>query len=256
MLSTFTHKSLGWGGSLIRGQPTKTCWPMTYLESGPRPGYSAAVKTSQRRWSLEGHAFSLSITFSSGRKAHLASLKGRKKVEARERKGEWKEGVQEQEWRLFQGEDQSALGTGHPVMPFPWMWPGLCLLPGHTAPPCPLRPARFTWLPAASVLSPHRREHTALASPSLWWFPRASLTEKRRRQNRPRLRGEPLELLAGRGNPTRPRGSLYRGKYKGWREMQSGRMGKKGALQGPCVTWLLNIPLVTVYARAECELGT
>lgn len=49
----------------------------------------------------------------------------------------------ERKWRLLWGEDQSAIGMGHPLVPFPWRQHGLCHLPGHTAPPCPPQPACF-----------------------------------------------------------------------------------------------------------------
>lgn len=53
-----------------------------------------------------------------------------KSSEPRERKGGWK---------AYSEGREAAVGRppGNPVLPFPGTWCGLCLLPGHTAPPCP-----------------------------------------------------------------------------------------------------------------------
>lgn len=157
--------------------------------------------------------------------------------------------------RLLWGEDQSAIGTGHPVVPFPWTQHGLCHVPGHTAPPCPPRPACFLcpeppqkrahtppWLPSASPSS----KHSLCGSLG----PGARLMAKMKRQKKP-------ASPACKANPWGCKPMRKSAKRKGLRIERNSRcgVGKKGPLQGHWVTSLENFPLVTIYEAAKFKLG-
>lgn len=63
-----------------------------------------------------------------------------------------------QEGRLLEGDRQTSVGMGLPVLRFLWTWRGLCLLPGHTAPPYPRSPARASTSPSSKHSLGHEEE--------------------------------------------------------------------------------------------------